>query len=360
MKRHPFIDSIRYHLDLARRIEDRRVRLERAEIKNILKALGFDVDCSNLTESFGTISRTYLTPDLAIKIRDAKNSKNAYQFLGGKIASDLFSKTLPVVKVLAYDHFEKTRYEVLIMERGEGKLLLDDFLYLPHRLQERLFNQILDIAQEMAKKQFSEFRSYQETESFPDFSSYLSLKINGYCQSIIEQKICDKNDIETIKQYATSQLSVFRKEKSYFIHSDLHIGNALYNGRNITLVYDFDSAIQGPRYMMLPKLISTIDNISVIIEGTDYMSAYSDRKFENLYPGLRQRYDNVLSDKDIYRKMNIVFIMKGLRWIASNWSEEWNKAMIKDILQDEIAQEESALNQTYYGQILKKMNVLRK
>ena len=45
------------------------------------------------------------------------------------IVSDKLSTKHPVVKVISYDFFEKTDYEILVMERVSGTLLLISHLH---------------------------------------------------------------------------------------------------------------------------------------------------------------------------------------------------------------------------------------
>ena len=131
----------------------------------------------------------------------------------------------------------------------------------------------------------------------------------------------------------------------------MHFGNVLFDGGEITGLIDFDVAVKAPKYMNLLKLIGIIDQPSQFVEGTKYFSLYENQKFEFLYPVLKNKMSDVFADSNLEMKVNLVGIMKGLGWVAENWSAEWNKDMIDRILETELAEGED-LKKTYFGQII--------
>lgn len=360
MKNHSFRNMEGYHKHLAARFLKRKARLTKEQLRGVLASLGFNIGSLEVDVAHsGNMSRVYLTSELAIKIRDRKSaSDDTWQFLANKIVSDHFFPKLPVVHVLTYDHFEKTDYEVLIMERAKGKLLIDNFIKLDEDLQKKLFGQILDICNKISSLTFKDWGNISDRDAYKNFADFLRAKINEYSQSIIDQEIASAKDISLIKDYFLDKVDIFSKEKvSYFTHTDINIANVLHVDDKISLLFDFDSAIKGPKLMMLPKLISSIDNMGEIVDGTHHYKTYRDKKFEYLYPILLEKLPDVFLDKDLVRKLNLILIYRGLRLVAKNRFERWNHIIIKDMIDCEIAKTNKLLSQTYYGQILKKMGL---
>lgn len=351
------ITSERYHQQLSSRYDERKVTLTKEQLRQILRTLGFSVRLEDISESFGNMNRTYLTSNLVIKIRgQGFVPKGKYCFLANKMVSDSFSHRLPVVNALAYDHFEKTPYEVLVMERGKGTLLLDDFLTLNRQTQEKLFGQMVEIANEITKLKFSDYGYIKDADSYSSFRVFLKNRFLEYCTKVIERNLADPDEVEQIRDYFISHLDAFKtKEESSFIHTDLHIGNVLHRKSEVTLIYDFDSAVKGPKVLMLPKLIATLDNLIEIIEGTEYVDQFSHQKFEHLHPILKEKLPDLIFSSLVDRQMNLILIFKRMRWISQDWSHNWNKFMIKKTLEDELVSPGSSMNETYYSKILNKI-----
>lgn len=109
MRSHFVSNPRQYHEALAKRFESRKASLTKKQLRGVLQTLGFDININSINQaSSGNMSRVYLTPDLAIKIRDMKlASKKVHHFLANKVASETFYPKLPVPHVLAYDLFKK-------------------------------------------------------------------------------------------------------------------------------------------------------------------------------------------------------------------------------------------------------------
>ena len=360
MKRRSLSNSAQYHEELSARYNRRKVVVNEKKLRSTLQTLGFDLGQDDFEEAyFGCNNRTYLTNDLAIKIRDEHFlPKKVYKYLASKIVSDHFYPQLPVVHVLAYDHFMKTDYEILVMERGRGKLLIDDFLDMDIKQQKDFYGQIIDLGNQVASLVSEDWGDIRNRYYYHSFANYLTAKVKDYSDRIIEQRLAREEDIKKIEKYFLDRVGIFDgEEHSHFIHTDLTIANVLYEKNQVTLLCDFDSAIRGPKCLMLPMLIASIDNISIVVDGTPYYKSYQNKKFEHLYPVLKEKMGEALDDPNIIEKMNLILIIRGLRIVAENRFHVWNKVIITDILSDELAESKLALDQTYYGQIFQKMGI---
>ena len=353
-------NSALYHEKLSLRYNQRKAAITTEKLKSVLQTLGFDVDLDKIHEPhFGCNNRTLLTDALAVKIRDDRFfPREIYRYLANCIASENFYPLAPVPHVVAYDHFDKTDYEILVMERGEGKLLIDDFLEFDEEKQKNFYGQIIDLANQLSNLTFRDWGDIRRQDSYDSFRAYVTEKMLDYSRRIIEQNLIPKEDIVRIRDYFLDKVSVFQNEKrSHFIHTDLTIANVLYSGDEITLLHDFDSAAKAPPFMMLPMLIASIDNLGIIVDGTNYYKTYRDLKFEHLYPVLAEKMGKILTDKNICQKLNLILIMRGFRIVAENRYSGWNKVIIRNILNDEIMADGTSLDDSYYGQILQKMGV---
>lgn len=322
--------------------------------------MGFRADFSEVTvPSSGISNRVYLTPELAIKIRNRKTpNDNSFQFLANKTVFDRFYPSLPVANVLAYDHFEKTDYEVLVMERVRGKNLMDDFIEMDSALQGELFGQILDMSNQISTLTFDHWGDIRYGDKHKTFLDFLSNKISWYSQNILEQELCPMKDIILIKDYFMDKIEIFKNEKiSHFIHTDINNSNVLYDKNKISLMFDFDAAVKGPRVMMLPKIISSIDNMSGLEAGTPYYKMYRNKKFEHLYSILIDKFIDVFDDRDLIRKLNLMYISRELQLVAKKRYGRWNNVVIQNLIDCEIASDNKHLGRTYYGQILTRRNL---
>lgn len=345
-----------YHKELADRYELRKLSLSKEELSEIVHNLGINIGPNSIEKATGgNVSGTFFAGDFVIKIQ---NDRERHEFLANKIVSEKFAGQIPIIKVIKYDHFDKTDYEVLVMERGKGELLLGNFPSLNQEVQTELFAQILDIAKKASEITFADFGEIRHNQSFGSFKEYISADFSKYVSIINEQKLCKKSDIDAISGYFFSHIDVFNDEKdSCLNHTDLHFGNVLHEGDKITLLFDFDGSIKGPAYLMLLKIIGAIDEPAQFVEGTEYFDEYKDKKFEFLFPVLAEKMADVFADKNLVRKLNLAGITEGLKWISENWSAEWNANQIKNLLENEACIEKGALGRSYYGRIVEKITV---
>lgn len=358
MKRRSLSTSAEYHEALSDRYNQRKATISKAKLKTILQTLGFYVELSDIEESrHGVNNRTFLTNDLVIKIRDdVFSSRKSYKYFASKVVSDHFYPKLPVVNVLAYDHFDKTDYKVLVMKRRHGTVLIDGFLEMSPEVQKNFYRQLIRIGRKVAELKFDDWGDIRNHDRYESFSRYLVAKVKKYCAARIEKNLVSAGDVLKIEKYFMDHHHIFDNEKeSHFAHTDLTIANVLYEGDKITLLYDFDSALKGPEFMILPMLIASIDNLGIIVDGTRYYKSYQHQKFEHLYPVLREEMKKVLSDPNIVAKMNLVLISRGLRIVSEDRFHGWNKVIIDDILDDELVEDGSSYENTYYGKIFDKM-----
>src|SRR3989344_3598023 len=323
-KEEKYTDSEKYQREVAEQYEKRVPKFSIEEVVGALQQLGIDVDPSGVTvAAVGNVNATYLTPTLVIKI---KRDKKTPDYVSNKVVSDKLGKEQPIVKVLSYDFFEKTDFEILVMERSVGSLLLDDIFELEDKSKVVLFRQVLATVNKLFEIQFENFGEVNTpNESYREYSGYLLHKFSESCQTIRAQNLCDKNDLAKIEEYFRKNIAVFDKEtKPVFVHSDLHMGNILHQGDKLTAILDFDCALKAPRVEALTSLLGFIDNPSQFVEGTKDFPEYKGKSFYNLLPVLRQELPEVFSDKNLLKKLNLLFIGSALSWVADNWSADWN------------------------------------
>src|SRR3989338_3018538 len=150
-----YTDSDEYQKEIANQYKRRVVKFPASEVVKAAELLGITIQPDSLQEAVvGNVNATYLTPELVIKINQNREEIN---YLSNKIISDRLSGRCPVVRVIAYDNFEKTEYEVLVMERAPGRLLLDDLPDLTPEDRETLFRQVLEVVKQMFGIPFSDF-----------------------------------------------------------------------------------------------------------------------------------------------------------------------------------------------------------
>ena len=141
-----------------------------------------------------------------------------------------------------------------------------------------------------------------------------------------------------------------------FIHTDLHMGNILHEGNKLTAIIDFDSALRAPKMRALISLLGLIDNPSQFVEGTKDFPKYKGKSFYPFLPVLKESLSDVFSDQRLLKKLNLNGVSIGLMWIADNWSTDWNKEMIRNIVDSELANSEQDLRESYFGKIFAHLN----
>jgi len=251
-----YTDSEKYQQEIAEQYKKRVSKFSNDEVLRVLQSLGITgVDSNSIQEAVvGNVNATYLTPKFVIKMNQNREHPD---YLPNKIVSDKLSSKYPVVKVVVYDFFEKTDYEVLVMERAPGTLLLDDFLELSNASQIILFRQILEVVKQLFVIEFDGFGSINklDNESFATYTDLLKNKFKQYTSTIREKELCDEKDMEKIEKYFLKNINIFDNEKPVFIHTDLHMGNILHEGSKLTAIIDFDSAQRAPKMCALVSLL---------------------------------------------------------------------------------------------------------
>lgn len=343
---------------MAKHYQKRKLNLAKDELVRIMSIFGFDIKAKEITEPVGgETHRVFSTDKYIVKICDEnRQTDHPYQYLANKIISDHMASNAQIINVLAYDYFEKTDFEVLVMERAKGKLLLPDFANLPAKIQAELFSQILDATNEIARLTFDNFGDIgQGNDNFKTFKEYYVCNLNRSIAQISDRNLLRHSELKKITDYVYNHTDIFDNEKSVFNHTDLHIGNVLYNKGEVTLIFDFDSAVKGPLFLSLPKIIGLINNMSQLEKRSPYSSLYKDKEFNHLYPILAKKLGNVLADPNIVLKLNLVGIAEVLTWISENLSEKWAREEIENLITGEIVTPSNPLESTYYGRTLKNL-----
>ncbi|MFH1145994.1 MAG: hypothetical protein V1707_03475, partial [bacterium] len=140
-----YVESDEYQNEIAQQYRERISKFSREQVLTVLEMLNIpnlpaidEIDEAGA----GNVNATYITKDLVVKLNQKKGHPD---YLANKIVSDRFGTQLPVVNVLAYDDFEKTPFEVLVMERSKGAMFLDDIVEMSEQDREIIFQQVLDV-----------------------------------------------------------------------------------------------------------------------------------------------------------------------------------------------------------------------
>lgn len=347
-----YSDSEEYQKEIAEGYKKRGVVFPTEEVVKVFAMLGVhEVDPSSVSQATaGNFNATYLTPEHVIKINKEKDGRS---YLPNKIISDALGAAAPVVQVVAYDFFEKTPYEVLVMKRAPGTMLLDDIFDLSEAQQIALFKQVLGVVNQAYAITFPTFGSInKESESFAKYTDYLKQEFGQYMHAMREQNIGEEADIQKLESYFYKHLNVFDDETPVFVHTDIHMGNILHEGDRLTAIIDFDWSLKAPKFSALIPLLGFIDNPQQFVEGTDKFSMYKGKNFYHLLPSLKEALSDVFDDPQLIRKLNLLGMKEGLMWVAENWSEEWNREMIARMIKEEIPETEQGLADSYFGRIL--------
>jgi len=345
-----YTDSDKYQQEIAEQYKKRVSVFPRADVAAAVQTLGFSVAEADLTEArVGNVNATYLSRDLAIKINGEKGKRS---YVANVLVSEHFAGTLPVVEVLAHDLFEKTPYETLVMRRAPGTLLLDDMTSLSEDAQKELFGQVLAVVQKLSTLTFDSFGEIGAKGGEKTYAEYLRRKFAAHLATVRTEKLADEKDIAAIEAYVLRHLDIFENETAVFVHDDLHMGNILHEGNRVTAIIDFDSALKAPKMRELMSLLGFIANPQQFVEGTPEFGMYKGKNFYHLLPLLRNALPDVFADAALLRKLNIDGMCEGVHWVAGNWSAEWNKEMVRNIMERELAETDEALQKSYFGAIL--------
>lgn len=349
-----YTDSGEYQQEIAQQYNKRVFKFSREQVLDVIRTLypnGLPaVDEIKISEArAGNMNATYVTPKIVIKLNQDRKQQS---YIANKIVSDRSAGQWPVVKVLVYDNFDKTSFEALIMERTRGTLLLDDIFELKDEDQAVIFKQVLAVVRQLFTIKFKDFGwvNFDGKESYSTYGAFLKKEFDEYIVKIKTEKLCAQEDVDKVEAYFNRNLFVFREDEPVFVHTDMHMGNILHEGRKLTALIDFDWSLRAPKVRGLLSLLGFIDRPQQFVEGTKDFPKYKGKNFYHLLPVLKSEFPDVFSDPQLLRKLNLLFISEGVMWISENWSAEWNKEMIKNLVDNELA--EGDLNQTYYGKVL--------
>ncbi len=354
-----YTESEGYQKEIAEQYKERNIKLAPSEVHDILSKLGFDVSSYDIQKAeAGNMNATFLTSNYVVKVSAARDE---VKYAANKIVSD----TLPearVVHVLCHDQFKSTDYEVLVMERAQGLMWLKDMPEMSEEENRKLFSQVLDVVTAchhiVSTKKFgwiTDIYVDEEKNGFDSFRAQLAARLDAYLPKIRTQKGIDIEAVEKIVTYVRERLSIFDNDEASFVHRDLHMGNVMHQGGELTAVIDFDSTQSVPSYTALIPLTGLIDNPAQFVEGTDNYSAYKGKKFEYLYPELKRSFARELEDPDLALKLNVLGVIEGLMWVSEDWSREWSKEMIENLATKETPND-GDISRTYFGGIIEKLS----
>lgn len=347
-----YTDTEQYQKEIAQQYKERVSKFTPEQVLEVLRILGLpNLPAANeITEATaGNVNATYVTPELVVKVNQGREHPD---YLANKIVSDKLADKWPVVKVLAYDNFEKTDFEALVMEKAKGTMLLEDVFELSEEDQIEIFRQMLEVVRQLFEVKFKDFGwiNYEGKKSFRTYAAFLKAEFDEYVKKIRDEHLAEPEDIEQIEAYFNRHIGVFDEGEPVFVHTDLHMGNMLHEGKKLTAVLDFDWSLKAPKERVLLSLLGLIDNPSQFVEGTRDFPKYKGKNFYHLLPVLKQEFPEIFADPQLLRKLNLIGLSEGVMWISQNWSTEWNKEQLKRLTTEELPEEE--LTQTYHGKIL--------
>lgn len=348
----PYTESEEYQQEIAEQYKKRIGKFNPKHVIVSLRKLGFaDVRPEDLkTTTAGNMNATYLTPDLVIKIN--KRGDMPY-FYANKVVSDALTGKAPVVNVLAYDYFDKTKFEVLVMKRAPGQSMLDTIFDLPQEDVITIFKQVLDVIKELQKIKFDSFGWVNlQNETYPTYGDFIRAEMEDSLVKAREQNVIAEQDLEKVSQYLLNNLAIFKGEKPVFVHTDTHMGNFLHLGNRLTALIDFDWSVKAPAWRVLAKLLAFLADPQQFTEGSSYFEKYKGKDFMFLMPTLKAELKELFDDPLLLKKLNLHFVSEGLMWIAEGWSDNWSREMMKTILENELPENDEDLQKTYCGKII--------
>lgn len=342
-----YTETEEYQKEIREQFRSRVKKFDPGEVVAVLKVLGVEVVPTDLKmASSGNANATYLAPDFVVKINE-RRGRNDY---AGYLAVASLADKYAVPRVLAYDNFEKTPYEVLVINRFPGTALVDIILDLDQAMQEKLFSQLMNVVDGLFTLKFTEFGELSDSKLYPSYRAMLQAHLDTHVAAIERQKTWPMEEIAQIVAYVQKHIAVFDDEtECTFVHEDLQMGNILHQGDKLTGLVDFDYACRGPRIAALYALLGFLFNPQQFVEGTPYFDRFKGKKFAHFLPILKQRWPKVFSDPQLYRKLNLITIINNLGWVADDWSKEWNEQLIGQFFATEIDKD---LKKSYFGQFL--------
>lgn len=347
-----YTDSDKYQQEIAEQYKKRVSKFPIDTVVRTLNVLGFkDIEPQTLqATAVGNVNATYVGSTIVVKMNENRNRR---RYFSNKFISDRLADRYPVPRVLAYDFFDTTAYEVLVMERAPGTLLLHDIFDLTAKDQIALFEHVLDVVRELFSVTFDHFGQVNnDVETFSTYTELLKHEFSECVRIIREQSLADEKSMVSIEKYFYERVQIFDDEKSVFVHTDVHMGNILHQGSKLTALLDFDSALKAPKVRGLIPLLGFIHQPSQFVEGTKDFSKYKGKDFHHFLPTLKEEFPDIFNDPSLLQKLNLIGIVLGVMWIADNWSADWNKEMIENILSKELATDTESLRHTYHGEAL--------
>ena len=353
-----YTESEAYQREIAEQYKERNLELKPVEVRGILSQLGIEVDEADIhVAEAGNMNATFVAGEYVVKVSNKED-------LVSYGANVIVSKQLvdeKAIKVVEHDVREKTGYEVLVMERAPGTMWLPAMPEMSEEENKRLFAEVLKVVKATKGMEATEKFGWvndiivdPEKDGFDTHPEQLEARLSSYLRKIEVQTDLDQEAVSRLAAYVRERLDLFSEDIPSFVHTDLHMGNIMQQDGELTAVIDWDSAQSAPTYRGMVSLIGLIDNPAQFVEGTPDYSAYKDKKFEYLYPLLKSVYAEELADPKLAEKLNVMGIIDGLMWVADDWSKEWSKEMIANLVAKELTVA-GDMSQTYYGQVLEKM-----
>lgn len=353
MPEESYFNSDDYQREVATEYEKRIASFSAAEVASVLDYLGFsDIDPESVRlATGGNIHATYMTPEFVIKLNQ---DQSAPSFFANKIISDRLHDKVPVVNVLAYDNFEKTRFEALVMERARGTVLQHDIFEMQDADQQELFQQVLRVVQQLSQISYPDFGPVNEPDkSYPSYGAYLSFGFQKQIAQIREAKLAEETAIQQFEQYFLDRAGLFDDDKSVFVHTDLHMGNLMHDGSELTAVIDFDHSRRAPVMLELATLLSFLGDPQQFVEGRPEFARYKGQKFLHLVPVLRQELPELFDDPNLLKKLNLISLTASVNFLADNWSEKANAELVRSTLASGLPDSVEEHEQTLYGRTLR-------
>lgn len=348
-----YTESEEYQKEIAEQYKKRVAVFSVDEVVELCKSLGVSIDPNSVSQATaGNVNATYVTEHYVVKMNKDQKERTYYS---NKVIFDALGTGAHVVEVIAYDFFEQTPYEVLIMKRAPGMMLLDDIFELTNEEQEYLFRQVLNVLKKTLAIEFQDFGNVNSDRSFPTYTEYLKYTFIENIKQIREKQLCEEPDIAKVEKYFLEHVDIFDKEKAIFVHTDMHMGNILHDGKELTTIIDFDSSLKAVPSRVLISLLGFIDYPAQFVEGTPDYPKYKGKDFYHLFPALREELADIFADPLLLMKLNIMGIREGIDWIAADWSTEWNKEMIANLVNKETPDTEEGLQDSYNGKIFSRL-----
>lgn len=152
-----YVDSDKYQDEIKQQYQERVSKFTREqvlEVLNILNIPNLPAIGEIIEAGAGNVHATYITPNLVVKMNQ-NNERPDY--LPNKLISDRLGGQSPVVQVIAYDYFDKTPFEVLVMGKAKGKMFMDDICEMSEQDRGIIFKQVLNVVDQLFEIKFKDF-----------------------------------------------------------------------------------------------------------------------------------------------------------------------------------------------------------